>query len=73
MYGCGKLIYDAYTKWNERIIVSFGEETTSVWEIPFPSVTLCPETKFDTAHLNFTAVFNKMSFSGELYNITDKE
>lgn len=43
---CTKLIYRAYTKWNETpVIVSFAERSTPVWSIPFPAVTICSETK----------------------------
>lgn len=46
IYCCAKLIYSAYTKWDETpVIVSFAERSTPVWNIPFPAVTICSETK----------------------------
>nr|NP_001246909.1 ripped pocket, isoform B [Drosophila melanogaster]AFH06228.1 ripped pocket, isoform B [Drosophila melanogaster] len=46
IYGCSTLIQSAYTKWTETpVIVSFAEKSTPVWNIPFPAVTVCSETK----------------------------
>ncbi|XP_017081775.2 pickpocket protein 28 [Drosophila eugracilis] len=46
IYGCSTLILSAYTKWTETpVIVSFAEKSTPVWNIPFPAVTVCSETK----------------------------
>lgn len=46
IYCCANLILSAYTKWNETpVIVSFAERSTPVWNIPFPAVTICSETK----------------------------
>ncbi|KAH8264123.1 hypothetical protein KR038_003287 [Drosophila bunnanda] len=46
IYGCSMLITSAYTKWTETpVIVSFAEKSTPVWNIPFPAVTVCSETK----------------------------
>ncbi|XP_030376071.1 pickpocket protein 28 [Scaptodrosophila lebanonensis] len=46
VYYCFILINSAYTKWNETpVIVSFAEKSTPVWNIPFPAITICSETK----------------------------
>uniref|UniRef100_A0A182NA42 Pickpocket n=1 Tax=Anopheles dirus TaxID=7168 RepID=A0A182NA42_9DIPT len=64
MIGCGIMIYKAYVKWNQApIIVSFSEKTTPVWEVQFPAITICPETKVPSSKLNFTAKMNE--FKGE--------
>ncbi|XP_073848275.1 pickpocket protein 28-like [Musca autumnalis] len=45
-YFCGKMICKAYVKWNETpVIVTISERSTPIWSIPFPAVTICPETK----------------------------
>lgn len=36
------------------MIVSFAEKSTPVWKVPFPAVTICPETKAKTSFVNFT-------------------
>ncbi|XP_075210433.1 pickpocket protein 28-like [Lycorma delicatula] len=44
-----------WNKWNNSpVIVSFSETTTPVWKIPFPSVTICSETKSRQSVFNFT-------------------
>lgn len=46
IYCCTKLTHNAYTKWDATpVIVSFAERSTPVWNIPFPAVTICSETK----------------------------
>ncbi|XP_075146228.1 ripped pocket [Haematobia irritans] len=43
---CSKLIGRVYSKWTETpVIVSFAEKSTPVWNIPFPAITICSETK----------------------------
>lgn len=67
---------NVYEKWDQSpVIVSFAEKSTPVWEIPFPAVTICPETKSYIDMLNFTDVFHAMlqqqkppyNFSDETY------
>lgn len=46
LYFCGSMIYKAYVKWHETpVIVTISEKSTPIWSIPFPAVTICPETK----------------------------
>ncbi|KFB52628.1 AGAP010967-PA-like protein [Anopheles sinensis] len=71
MSGCGTMIFKTYIKWNEApIIVSFSEKTTPVWEIQFPAVTICPETKVQAEKLNLTAEINALYENSEDWNIT---
>lgn len=59
-------------KWVQSpVIVSFAEKSTPIWEIPFPAVTICPETKTYANKLNFTDVFNKVRFNDSLDTIDD--
>uniref|UniRef100_A0A182PJG9 Pickpocket n=1 Tax=Anopheles epiroticus TaxID=199890 RepID=A0A182PJG9_9DIPT len=59
MVGCGVMIHKTYVKWNQvPIIVTFSEKTTPVWDIHFPAITICPETKASVEKLNFTAEIN---------------
>lgn len=51
---------EVYNKWQKSpVIVSFAEKYTRVSEIPFPAVTICPETKARTSILNFTDLYNR--------------
>ncbi|CAO1413325.1 unnamed protein product [Diamesa tonsa] len=44
--GCSYLILKTYNKWQfNPVIVTFAEKSTPVWKIPFPAITICPETK----------------------------
>ena len=38
----------------------FSEKTTPVWDIHFPAITICPETKVAANKLNFTAEMNAL-------------
>uniref|UniRef100_A0A182PBQ5 Pickpocket n=1 Tax=Anopheles epiroticus TaxID=199890 RepID=A0A182PBQ5_9DIPT len=62
VYGCGRLIQNIYRKWEQTpVIVSFAEKTTPVWQIPFPAVTICPETKARSMYLNISEVYHQMN------------
>lgn len=72
---CGSLIKNVYTKWDQSpVIVSFAEKSTPVWEIPFPAVTICPETKTKMDFLNFTSAYHTMNDAGvPPYNMSDEK
>lgn len=54
-FGCLTLILKIYEKWQlSPVIVSFAEKSTPVWQIPFPAVTICPETKALMKFVNFS-------------------
>lgn len=37
---------ETYKKWvRSPVIVTFATKQTPIWQIPFPAVTICPETK----------------------------
>lgn len=53
--GCTVMIFKLFIKWQlSPVIVSFAEKSTPVWEIPFPAVTICPETKAIKKYVDFT-------------------
>ncbi|CAD7089096.1 unnamed protein product [Hermetia illucens] len=55
---CARLIAKIWLKWETTpVIVSFSEKTTPIWEIPFPSVVLCPESRTVNGTFNFTEAF----------------
>ncbi|XP_055309664.1 uncharacterized protein LOC129573300 [Sitodiplosis mosellana] len=59
---CVNFIQGVYIKWQSSpVIVTFSEKATSVSSIPFPAVTICPETKSHTNELNFTKVYNMIA------------
>lgn len=71
--GCSVMIHKVYNKWQlSPVIVSFAEKSTPVWQIPFPAVTICPETKLLKTHMDFTKcwIAAKINKTDEL---TDEE
>lgn len=58
---CLYLIALTYRKWvRSPVIVSFATEQTPIWQIPFPSVTICPETKARQSKYNLTQMYRTM-------------
>ncbi|XP_077285510.1 pickpocket protein 28-like [Arctopsyche grandis] len=58
---CTYLIYKVYMKWDQSpVIVSFAESPTPVWEVPFPAITICSETKSRQTSFNFTEAFHNI-------------
>lgn len=64
--GCSVMIYKIFWKWQlTPVIVSFAENSTPIWEIPFPAVTICPETKSIKEELDFSETFRKLKNMGK--------
>lgn len=60
---CIYLIRSAYRRWDEHpILMSFATTPTSVWEVPFPAITICPEVKAQKELFNFTKTIEKLVF-----------
>jgi acid-sensing ion channel, other len=58
---CGQLISELYSKWTESpVIVSFSEKATPITEIPFPAITICPETKADADLFRINEALNSL-------------
>ncbi|XP_017063341.1 pickpocket protein 28 [Drosophila eugracilis] len=73
VFTCVKLTLNIWDKWNNNpVIVSFAEKSTPVWEIPFPAVTVCPETKTRRAIFNFTDSYHQVrDFQNNVSGILD--
>uniref|UniRef100_A0A6E8W5Z6 Uncharacterized protein n=1 Tax=Anopheles coluzzii TaxID=1518534 RepID=A0A6E8W5Z6_ANOCL len=73
LYGCGTLIHSVYIKWDkEPVVVTFGEKPVPVFTIPFPAVTICPETKVRKKDLDFTTAYQLYN-DEELWQFMAKE
>jgi acid-sensing ion channel, other len=71
--GCSIMIHKVYNKWQlSPVIVSFAEKSTPVWQIPFPAVTICPETKALKKHIDFTKGYGQMQ-PNATKNMTEAE
>ncbi|KAJ0174664.1 hypothetical protein K1T71_009772 [Dendrolimus kikuchii] len=67
---CAHLIKNLWNKWDQTpVIVSFAETTTPVWQIPYPAVTVCLETKARASIYNFTEKFHAYNDG----NLTEEE
>lgn len=54
------MIYTIYEKYEKSpVIVTFATKETSIYEIPFPAVTICPQIKSDKTKFNFEEVLKK--------------
>uniref|UniRef100_A0A182MXN6 Pickpocket n=1 Tax=Anopheles dirus TaxID=7168 RepID=A0A182MXN6_9DIPT len=72
LYGCVSLIGTVYEKWRrDPVVVTFAEQPTPIYDIPFPAVTICPITKVKSSVLNFTAVYQRVVKG--FGNISDEE
>ncbi|EDW17776.1 pickpocket protein 28 [Drosophila mojavensis] len=73
IFTCFKLTMNIWDKWNNNpVIVSFAEKSTPVWQIPFPTVTVCPETKSRQSVFNFTnAYWQIRDFRGNVTGVKD--
>lgn len=59
---CTILVYQTWLKWqNTPVIVTFSEESTPVYEIPFPTVTICTDIKIKQTRLNYTDIWHKFN------------
>lgn len=68
---CLYLIFLTYQKWDRSpVIVSFATKQTPIWQIPFPSVTICPETKARQSKYNLTQMYHVIKQNS---SVTDDE
>lgn len=66
------LVLSAYTRWENRpVIVSFATKDTSNWQVPFPAVTICSETKAIPSRYNYSYYLEKKR-KGEKLNPVDE-
>ncbi|RZB38942.1 ASC domain containing protein [Asbolus verrucosus] len=58
--GCCFMIYTIYEKYETSpVIVTFATKETPIYKIPFPAVTICPETKSTKEKFSFKGVLQK--------------
>ncbi|XP_061393668.1 pickpocket protein 28-like [Musca vetustissima] len=78
LFYCVTSVMQTFGKWKDRpVIVSFSESSVDISKIPFPAVTICPETKRPlNKGPSFNALYSQLksidAFSGNS-NITSKE
>ncbi|XP_053687608.1 pickpocket protein 28-like isoform X2 [Sabethes cyaneus] len=73
LYFCLIYMYSIVEKWLDNpIIVSFDRDHSSIYSVPFPAVTICPETKVKASVLNVSHTFQLVR-SGKLNESMDGE
>lgn len=61
LYFCVTLVLRIYKKWeNSPVIVTFATRETPNLMIPFPSVTICPESKSLPERFNYTKYYRML-------------
>ncbi|XP_055920631.1 pickpocket protein 28 [Eupeodes corollae] len=66
------VIRQIHSKWiSSPVIVSFDETLIPINRIPFPTITICPESKMETETFNFSNVFERFNMKNE--SITEEE
>ena len=57
---CTYQIYSLYSKWQANpVIVTFDTNPTPIWKIPFPAVTICPQSKSNHTEFILSQLLNK--------------
>ncbi|RZC41709.1 ASC domain containing protein [Asbolus verrucosus] len=58
---CAFTIREVYKKWEQSpVIINFANTGTPTYEIPFPAVTVCSESKSDEDAFNYTKIMHKI-------------
>ncbi|XP_074030606.1 pickpocket protein 28 [Leptinotarsa decemlineata] len=71
LYVCIDQIFKTWMKWDASpVLVSFARSPTPVWQIPFPAITICSETKSRQRKYNFTEAYKQFVMGN---NMTDDE
>lgn len=72
---CSILITRSYVDWHQNpVFVAFADKTTPVWKIPFPAVTICPETKALKEYVDISKGYHViMSDIAQESNLTSAE
>ncbi|XP_072944583.1 pickpocket protein 28-like [Epargyreus clarus] len=71
---CAYLIRKVWIKWDESpVMVSFAESLTPAWQIPFPAITICFQSKASSKRFNFTKYYKLYDEEDTKANLTEKE
>jgi amiloride-sensitive sodium channel len=59
-------ILTVWNKWDTSpVLVSFANAPTSVWKLPFPAITICPEVKIKNSLFNYSEIYSKNNKTDE--------
>lgn len=62
------MMYEILQKYfNSPVVVSFATEDTPIYQIPFPTVTICPEHKYATSKYNYSELALNLITFGNIF------
>uniref|UniRef100_A0A182P5E3 Pickpocket n=1 Tax=Anopheles epiroticus TaxID=199890 RepID=A0A182P5E3_9DIPT len=71
---CISAIVIGHQKWIEKpMIVSFSAKPIPVWKLPFPAITICPQTRMDVRLFNITEVYLRSRKNGTLSKAEERK
>ncbi|XP_045479399.1 pickpocket protein 28-like [Harmonia axyridis] len=71
--GCFVMIKEIVDKWNNSpVLFSLATIETPIFKVPFPAVSICPETKISKRCLNYSKVL-RFRNNGSLESISEQE
>lgn len=71
---CSFLVSQTWLKWqNTPVIVTFSEQSTPVYEIPFPSVTICTDIKIQRTKFKYGDVWHQLNNEKTYKNYTETD
>lgn len=72
LFTCITIVYELFKKWQASpIVVNFASEEYNIFDISFPAVTICPETKVYSDYFNYS--YTLRTFNHKEYNISEEE
>lgn len=60
------MTYFLFINQNQSEVIEISEKPVALYKIPFPAVTICPETKAKKTAVNVTDAYHNL-----IYNLTD--
>lgn len=71
MWGCGVLIQNVWIKWRDTpVTMAINERQLPISTVPFPTITICPETKVHRSKLDLERLYEMPK---EMWNCTEAE
>lgn len=69
----GFFLIHSYYKWQYNPDIGTSTEILNIRELPFPSVTICPQTKAKVQHLSFRNIYKNYWERFEMYGVSDED
>lgn len=71
---CGLSVQKIWITWHERpVVIGLVDKAVPISAIPFPTITICPETKTSKDNLDLVSIYHALETQQELSNFTNIE